>query len=181
MLARHVYTVVFEFFILKKVKHTKEQIAEAKLKLKKFQDAVITIKDYSHQLFNLRGEYPWVCDPLRGLIDWTPSLKNLWVFFCHLTSRDCDDFAALAFFTLKEKFKNWTITEWCVIIDEKIENSHMITTASNKDVSIWYIFDNHQTLTSTEPNMKKYLQQYYNCGHQLAKYREAKAKYSQGK
>ena len=170
MFLRHGYTKVFEYFVLKKAKHTKQEIQDGKAKLKFYQDAINSISDYERQLNNLKTLYPWVSDPLRGLIDWTPSLKNLWVFFCKRTSRDCDDFSALAYYTLKEKVKDYKITEWCVLKNKKIKGSHMIVTARKQGDRTWYIFDNHNTFTSDKITAFEFDDR-YKCGNLFAKYR----------
>jgi len=170
MFFRLIYTKVFEKIILKAVKHTEQEIQECKQKLKEFQEKINSITDYMHELRNLKKEYPWVSDPLGGLIDWHPSLKNLWVFFCQRTSRDCDDFSTLAYHTLKEKVKDYKIKEWCVLGNKKIKESHMIVTAQKEGDRIWYIFCNHNTFISSN-TIEKEFDNLYKCGKLFARYR----------
>jgi len=170
MLIRHVYTRIFEFFIMKNLKITKQEKYSFKQQLFNFQDAIKDVSDYSRNLMNLKQDYPWVSDPLRGLIDWTMSKKNLWVFFCHDSSRDCDDFSALAYHTLIDK-TNYKIKEWCVFVNKKLKRSHMIVTAQKKGEAKWYIFDNHKTYTLSTMSIKEIFNDIYQCGKMYVRYR----------
>ena len=170
MKLRRIWTAIFEFYMIRKLRLSKEEIQATKRLLFEFQNSITSIESYGKNLQNLKSEYPWVSDPRRGLIDWSPSLKNLHVFFCHRSSRDCDDFASLAYHTLRLKVKDYEITEWCIFVDKKVRKSHMIITARKKGIDNWYIFDNHNTYTSTRL-IREEFDARYGCDGRYAKYR----------
>ena len=53
MYLRHRYTKVFERTVLKKAKHTTQEIQDAKSKLQFFQHKINSIADYTRELSNL--------------------------------------------------------------------------------------------------------------------------------
>jgi len=174
LLFRRVYTKIKEFFMINFIyRLSKEVSQQLRVILNDFQSRINTLNDYSRELAGLRVQFPWISDPLRGLIDWTLSRRNLHKFFWTdpRVSRDCDDFSTLAFYTLRERIKNIRVREWCVFIDKRLSRSHMIVTAHQPNGN-WFIFDNHSTfIIPHNISIKEEFQRRYKCGNWYAKYR----------
>lgn len=116
---RRVWSPVFEYFATRRL--VKDDRA-----YKKFVSSIHNIYQYHKAI----EKYAYKSDKLKGLIDWSPSEKNLWTFFVDKEhSRDCDDFSALAYHTLK-KFEP-DVIEYCCLIGDKWNAAHMFTVVGN--------------------------------------------------